>query len=122
MASFHVPEQFFKRKSTRAFIDSRNKTTNQGSRHYSTVEKEELIEQNIATKKEVNRLAEELSIMKGRMATARRHHKSSKVEMEFDKELYWKGSQSHMISGIKRQYEKLQQCNYLLESECKVKN
>lgn len=68
-------------------------------------------------KKEINKLNEELSIVRGK---AERNSKSKKVlernkqlDIEFEKEVFWSGTKSHMISGIKHQYEKLKKCTFL---------
>ena len=34
---------------------------------------------------------------------------TDQLNREFEKELYWTGSQSHMIAGVKAQYEKLKE-------------
>lgn len=43
--------------------------------------------------------------------TSRRGSTAKKLSTEFEKELYWKGSQSYMISGIKLQYQKMKDSN-----------
>lgn len=60
-------------------------------------------------KKEINKLSEELTIVKGKSENKSKKavSKQKQLEIEFEKEAFWAGTKSHMISGIKFQYEKL---------------
>ena len=40
--------------------------------------------------------------------------KNKQLEIEFEKPLYWGGSKTHLISGIKFQYDKLRQGTFSL--------
>jgi hypothetical protein len=52
--------------------------------------------------------------LKGRIELKNRKtaEKGKQLGMEFEKELYWAGSKTHMISGIKYQYQKLKMSTY----------
>lgn len=78
-------------------------------------EKEELYEENIALKKEVHKLSEELTALKGKVEACRirNDRRTNYLELEFEKELYWTGNKTHVISGIKHQYQKLKRGNYV---------
>lgn len=62
--------------------------------------------------------------LKGRIETKNKKsvEKGRQLGMEFEKELYWAGSKTHMISGIKYQYQKLKMSNFINNIEYEQQN
>jgi hypothetical protein len=65
--------------------------------------KRTLVEENEDLKKKLETLMHNKSSRRGSTA--------KKMSTEFEKEIYWNGTQSYMISGIKLQYQKMKDCN-----------
>ena len=40
---------------------------------------------------------------------------NKQLNMEFEKEMYWTGSNAHLVAGVKAQYEKLKQSNSMID-------
>ena len=69
-----------------------------------TKSKRSLLEENTDLKKKL----EQISL--GR--NGKKDFGARKLSNEFEKEMYWSGSQTYMISGIKLQYQKMKESNF----------
>ena len=69
-------------------------------------DREQLFEQNLHLKKQVNKLKDELSKNRTKIEnlTSKNQKYTKQFNREFQKKMYWNGPNSYMISGVKAQY------------------
>ena len=79
-------------------------------------EKEQMFEQNLHLKKQLNKMKDELmkSKTKIEMLSSKNSKYTKQFNRQFEKKMYWTGNNSYLISGIKAQYEKLKECKHYL--------
>lgn len=72
-------------------------------------QKEELIEENLQWKKEINYLKEELNLQKAKTEQMRRKNTefTKQLNLKYSKEMYWSNSGPDMVRGVKQQYEQI---------------
>jgi hypothetical protein len=73
--------------------------------------KRTLIEENSELKKKLDQLSHSKNFKRDAM--------SRKISIEFEKEMYWNGSQTYMISGVKLQYQKMKDSTSFLTQTTK---
>lgn len=74
-------------------------------------DREQLFEENLHLRQQINKLKDELAKNKTKIEnlSSKNHRYTKQFNREFEKKMYWNGSNSYLISGIKAQYQKLKE-------------